>query len=560
MAGGRCPETPRQKLIGMMYLFLTAMLAMNVSTMVLEAFRDIENSLQSTLLTIEEKNRRVYDEIATQAIQDQEYEALALVANEIETRSNNLVSEIENIKLMIINHSSGRGYDDIHVAVSEVQKLDDLYAARDIMVEGYGEAAGVPQGPMIKEMIDEHRVFLLSLISDQEGSPLYQSINENLSTPQKIDPRDGLTFEWEQAISFNMPMMATIALLTKMQADIRNAEGDILNYLIMEIEGGVDIRITSLEGLVSAPRGFIIRGGEYRANIFLGARDSTMDPLVYIRDQYPFWKTELNETGDTVYKLLDEANPLQYYDTIQSRDGYARFTQAATRVGDNQYGGLIMYQTRRGKEYYPFTGNYTVGDAGFTVSATNCAVFYRGLDNPVDVAVSGYPREAVNVSISGGASIRRHGQAYMVSVPQSVTADVVRVTVSVRTDEGGRTLGSQEFRVLNVPPPSILLGGAYKDGATVPRAAVTQNPFLSARLEADFFPFEGVSYEVTKFDFLYSVRGVTSRATVNGSRFSAEVMEQVNIMTPGQALSFSNIFVRGPSGVRQTQGINVILR
>ncbi|PLX08607.1 MAG: hypothetical protein C0596_07055 [Marinilabiliales bacterium] len=229
-------------------------------------------------------------------------------------------------------------------------------------------------------------------------------------------------------------------------------------------------------------------------------------------------------------------------------------------VCDFTYGGLVHYVSNRGEMWLPYEANYTVGDAGFTVSASKCNVFYKGLENPVDVSVSGYPQEDVSVSISGGASIRAAGAGkYIVTVPTSVTAKQVNITVSVRTD-GGRTLGSAPFNVLNVPPPSILVAGAYKDGAELPKAALTRNPYLTARLESDFFPFEGVSYSVAKYDFFYTVRGVTNKVTVNGNQFSPAVLSEIGKMGQGSQVSFSNIYYSGPSGTRQTNGVTVILK
>ncbi len=556
MAGGRCPETPRQKMIGMMYLFLTAMLAMNVSTMVLEAFRDIDNSLTATLQTIEEKNRRIYTEIANKvSAGDAEYIVLGELATEIETKSNELIEEIERIKLLIINRSSGRGYTDISLAVSEVEKLDDLYAARDVLTEGYGEAS-VPQGPILRGKINDHKEFLLEIIRDEKDAPIYQSIEENLATPQKFDS-DGRPYEWEAAISHYMPMMATIALLSKLQADVRNAEGDILNYLIMKIEGGVDIRITSMEGIVSAPKGFIVRGGgaKYQAKIYLGAMDNTQNPKVFLTTSRPYYDSIVLPDGIVEYKKRDGIN----YIELESTDGFATYEVDASSVGEIEYGGLIEFSARSGVKYYPFTGNYTVGDAGFTVSATQCAVLYRGLDNPLAVSVSGYPRESVNVSVSGGASLRRHGNDYMVSVPQSAPNEI-NVTVSVRTPEGGRTLGSQKFRVFNVPPPTIYIAGAYRDGARIPRAAITQTPRLSARLESDFFPFDGITYSIASYEFIYQARGVAMSTTGTGSNLTGDVMTQIGRMGAGASLTFTGLQVDGPSGRIRTQGLTVILQ
>lgn len=550
MAAANCPPTPRQKLIGMMYLFLTAMLALNISDKVLNAFVLIDDSLTSTREILTHKNEITYREIASQAVEVPAYDSLNRKAQVIERKTNELVDNIERIKLMMIN---GVGEEMDTVNVHEIRKIDELNIASIIM---HGER-GPRMGDSLRMWMMDYREFMLGNISEEYiGSPIYNSIKGSLATDDFGDAREET---WQARLALGTPLIGSIALLSKLQTDVKNAESDLLEHLILDIEGGVDIRITSLEGIVSAPQSFIVRGGEYRSRIFLGARDSTMDPLVYVRDRAPYWDYEVNERGDTIYKLLD-GNPLDNYDTIQSIDGYAQFRRPATTVGNNEYGGLIMYQTMRGVEYYPFTGNYTVGDAGFTISATNTAVFYRGLDNPVEVSVSGYPRESVRVSISGGANIRQAGQAYVVTVPQGVTADNVNISVSVVTDDGTRNLGSQSFRVLNVPPPTIMVTGAYRDGSSVPRAAIDRNPVLGARLEADFFPFEDVSYEVVSYDFLYSIRGVQNQVTVQGNRFNNEVMEQIRRMGAGQALSFTNIFVRGPSGTRQTQGVNVILR
>jgi hypothetical protein len=182
------------------------------------------------------------------------------------------------------------------------------------------------------------------------------------------------------------------------------------------------------------------------------------------------------------------------------------------------------------------------------------------LDNPVAVAVSGYPKEAVSVSITGGASIARSGDGYIVKVPTSVTAREVSITVSVRTDEGGRTLGTTKFNVLNVPPPTIFIAGAYKDGATVPKAAIQRSPTLTAKLESDFFPFEGITYSIVSYEFLYQVRGVTTTIQGSGSSIPQNIITQLNSMGPGSAASFTNIKVSGPSGVRQTNGVTVKLQ
>jgi gliding motility-associated protein GldM len=401
--------------------------------------------------------------------------------------------------------------------------------------------------------MDGFRTTLLAVVEDTSLT-VYKNVAKNLEVLDQLDNKEE-PWKWEETLCRGMPMIGTLAMLSKLQADIRNAEADVLEFMIAQLEG-LDIRITSLEALVSTPRSFIISGGKYTSNVFLGARDTSMRPTIYLTYNAPFYDSTV-VNGEVQYKLRAGAQ----YDTLPVDErGKGVHQRDCGGSGDFTYGGLVHYKSNRGDMWLPYTGTYQVGVAGYTVSATKCNVFYRGLDNPVAVAVSGYPAEAVSVSISGGASIAKTGQGYIVKVPTSVTAKEVSITVSVRTDEGGRTLGTTKFNVLNVPPPTIFIAGAYKDGATVPKAAITRSPTLSAKLESDFFPFEGITYSIVSYEFLYQVRGVTQTIQGSGSSIPGNVMTELNRMGPGSAASFTNIKVSGPSGVRQTNGITVKLQ
>ncbi|MDD2635225.1 MAG: gliding motility protein GldM [Bacteroidales bacterium] len=545
MAGGNCPETPRQKMIGMMYLFYTALLALNVSSEIVEAFVKIDDSIKKTTINFSAKTKSLYAKIdAKVAEQPGKYSALAKQAHDIESMSNSLFDEIDRLKLLIIQESQGPEA----TLDGEIKKKDDLHAAVVVMV---GEG-GPMLGDSLRHNLEQFRDVLYG-IADDTSSTVYKSIGTTIDIKDSDNPEE--PWSWQETLCRGMPMIGTLALLSKLQADVRNAEADILEFMIAKLEG-LDIRITALEGLVSAPKSFIVRGGDYTSNVFLGARDTTMRPTVYLTYDAPFYDSTV-VNGEVQFRLRQGAD----YDTLPlNADGKGQYQTTCAGVGDFTYGGLVHYKSNRGDMWLPYEANYVVGDAGFTVSASKCNVFYRGLENPVEVAVSGYPKESVNVGISGGARIRATGKGYVVTVPQSVAAKQVNVTVSVRTPEGGRTLGSAPFNILNVPPPTILVAGAYKDGATLPKAALNRNPYLSAKLESDFFPFEGVSYSVAKYDFFYTVRGVTNKVTVNGSQFSPAVLAEISKMGQGSQVNFSNVFYNGPSGTRQTNGVTVILK
>ncbi len=546
MSGGNCPETPRQKMIGMMYLFYTALLALNVSSEIVNAFVKIDESIKKTTINFSAKTQSLYAVIdAKVAEQPGKYTVLAKQAHEIEAQANKFISDIDRLKLMIIQSSQG---EDAKLE-DEIKKKDDTNAAPMIMV---GEG-GPMMGDSLRGWMDNFRTTLLGIAADTSLT-IYKNISKNLAVTDQLDDKEE-PWTWQETLCRGMPMIGTIAMLSKLQADVRNSEADILEFMISSLEG-LDIRISSLEGLVSSPRSFIVRGGTYTSTVFLGARDTTMRPTIYLTYSAPFYDSTV-VNGEVQYKLRTGAD----YDTLTlDETGKGIHTRDCGGVGDFDYGGLIHYVSNRGDMWLPYKAAYQVGDAGFTVSATKCNVFYRGLENPVEVAVSGYPKESVSVSISGGASIRGAGGGYIVTVPVSVTAKEVLITVSVKTEEGGRTLGSAKFNVLNVPPPTIFIAGAYKDGAKVPKAAITRSPSLTAKLESDFFPFEGISYSIVSYEFMYQVRGVTQTVQGSGSAIPGNIQAEMNKMGSGSAASFTNIKVSGPSGVRQTNGITVVLQ
>lgn len=540
MAATNCPETPRQKMIGMMYLFYTALLALNVSSEILTSFVKINESIQKTTSNYSEKTKSLYAKIDNSALeQPGKYTKLAKQAHELERQSNEFIQNIEDLKLLILRESQGPEA----TLDGEIKKMDDLHAATIVMV---GEG-GPMMGKQLRGWLDSYRELLLGIIEDTSLT-VYKNVAKNLEAKDQFDNKEA-PWSWEETLCRGMPMIGTMAMLSKLQADIRNSEADVLEFMIAELEG-LDIRITALEALVSSPRSFVIRGGKYSSNVFLGARDTSMRPTIYLTYNAPFYDSTI-VNGEVQYKLRQGAN----YDTLPiDESGKGLHVRDCGGVGDFNYGGLVHYKSNKGDMWLPYKAVYQVGDAGFTVSASACNVFYRGLDNPVEVAVSGYPQEAVSVSISGGASISRSGAGYIVKVPASVSAREVSITVSVRTEEGVRTLGSKTFSVLNVPPPTIVIAGAYKDGASVPKGAITRTPTLTANLESDFFPFKGVSYSVISYEFLYSVRGVTQTIAGTGSNIPQTILNNLN---PGSAASFTNIRVSSPSGERKTNGITV---
>ena len=209
MSAGNCPETPRQKMIGMMYLVLTALLALNVSKEVLTAFVKIDESISRTTLNFSAKTRSLYAKIDAKAIeQPGKYTTLAKQAHDIEKQSNKFFSDIDRLKVMI--KQTGEGPEA--TLDSPIKKLDNLDAASITMI---GEG-GKMMGDSLRMWMENYRKVILTVVGDTSSS-VYKTIDNTLAIVDQLnDPAEPKT--WQMTFCKGMPMIGTIALLSKLQA------------------------------------------------------------------------------------------------------------------------------------------------------------------------------------------------------------------------------------------------------------------------------------------------------------------------------------------------------
>ena len=101
--------------------------------------------------------------------------------------------------------------------------------------------------------------------------------------------------------------------------------------------------------------------------------------------------------------------------------------------------------------------NYEVAKPSLVVSPTKMNVFYKGVDNPVDVSVPGFSADKIKPSISNGSITRASGGGYIVKVSKGTTANI---SVTAELPDGGtKRLGPAEFRVKSVPNPTPYFAG-----------------------------------------------------------------------------------------------------
>jgi gliding motility-associated protein GldM len=473
--------------------------------------------------------------------QPEKYTAVWDSAMVVKEKSDQRVKDVERLKVEMVKMADGEDGD-----INNIAKKDNLDAGKELMI---GDS-GPKKGDSLRTWVEDYRDYMESHIADTSGS-LYHAIASNLSTADDLEnPEEPKT--WEEKLFDGMPLVGSIAMMTKLQADVRNSEADLVERMIVGVDE-LQISITDIEAIVNSKSNYIVKGGTYEASVFIGARDSSMKPTIYFSTKYPFYDTI--DADKKVYKMRGQMGV--DYDTLEVKDGKGIYNLPnLMAVGTQQWGGLIQWKTKTGVRNLPFMNEYMVGESGFAISPTGVNVFYRGIENPVEVSVSGYPREKVRAYMSGGGSLYAKGGAYAAKITnQSVRK--VNISVSVETEEGVKNLGTKEFRVLNVPVPPAKLNGTKSEGR------VHKNDVITGRLMADlgdqFFPFK-VHFSVESFRFTYVVRGQSKSILVYGDKLNADAKSVIQGLGRGTRISFETIQVKGPSGTFQTAPISLELK
>jgi len=512
MAHGK--ETPRQKMIGMMYLVLTALLALNVAAEVLNAFSLIDNSLRKTTANTVIKNDDIYTSFE-KAMQENKAKAekWKKIADEVKLKANELVVYIDTLKYRIVRTVEGPTGDP-----NNIQKKDDINVPGQIMITQ--KENGKNRGTILKEKIKGYNEFLDGKVEDQKKyEELINNFNSSLNTDD-ITGQEGNKVPWVTANFDQLPMAGVIALMSKMQADIRNAEADMLGYLYKQIDEG-SFKFNKLEAVVSSPTNYVLINQPYKAEVFLAACDTTAVPVIKL------------DGGSTL--------------PIEGSRGI--FTGGTGAPGDKSWGGVIEIKSPATGEIlkFPFKSTYTVGQASLVVSPTKMNVFYIGVDNPVDVSVPGVPPGNVTPFINGGGSITRSGNNYIVRVKE-----VGKVTVGANAKLEGtvKNMGSKEFRVKKVPDPVAMVGG--KRGGAVAKNWLAAQTGVAAVLEN--FDFD-LRFNVVGFNVSCVLKGgFLEDARSTGATFTAQQQQLIRQVTAGKKVFIEDVQAKGPDGTVRNLG------
>ncbi|MDE7179932.1 MAG: gliding motility protein GldM [Muribaculaceae bacterium] len=512
MAGGNnvARMSPRQRMINLMYIVLTAMLALNVSSDVLNGFSQVQEGIQRTNLNMTARNDvqfRVLEEIyARNPEKAGEWYARGKALRE---RSASLYNQIETLKVAIAKAADGPEGD-----YSNIINNDDLEAASVTMLN-----PATNRGTKLRTDVDAYRDYLTTLVSD---SAKRVAVAEILSTKVAAPKGAVGSVSWEQKMFENMPAIAAVTMLTKLQNDIRQAESEVLSNLITNVDIG-DVRVNKMAAYVIPNSNMVMRGGKYSANIVLAAIDTTSRPAIYINGA-----------------------------RLSNPDGLYEFVPGG--IGSHDYSGYIEVPRGDGSiSKYPFTSSYTVIEPMATISPTMMNVLYAGIDNPISISVPGVPMNAVQASISSG-SLARNGDLWVARVSNVGSEAVISVTAQL--DGRSMNVGSMTFRVRKLPDPTVYL--PVRDGSgnvthykgapkRISKAALMSADGLGAAIDDDIL---NVNYTVVSFKTVfYDQMGNAIPEVSDGSRFSARQKEQFKRLKPGRSFFISDVKAKGPDGI-----------
>lgn len=271
--------------------------------------------------------------------------------------------------------------------------------------------------------------------------------------------------------------------------------------------------VSQLTPYVVSDADYVIRGGKYSAKIVLAVEDSTRHPEFYVEGK----------------RIADDG----IYET------------SVSTVGLKKYSGNVVYQNpfTGETENKPFQAQYMVGEPTVTMTNVDLNVMYRGYDNKFSISVPGVSNDKVQVKATG-ATVKQKNNLWFINP----NTDVQSVTVSVSAEINGKmqTMGSQVYRVKNLPVPSAYLSvndREYASGSNIPPSVLT-NP--AATLVVSYGPDALLNLPFKVTSFAATIKGTTYSS--EGNKFTEAQLEAIRKLKVGENVIISGIKATSPTG------------
>ena len=502
-------NSPRQRMINLMYLVFIAMMALNMGKEVLSAFGLMNEKLQTANERYQLTNEAAFAELERKEQEKPEdYKEALEKARQVRELSNEYYAYLNTLKEEVMSQASNK---------TDYQVMDKS----DFLDEKFFRTDGLkPEGQKFLDEINKYRTQLVSLLGAKDEA-LKKIIEERFSTGEnnKVKDREGNTIGWVQYNYEGFPYIASVTKFSQLQSDIRQTEQDFYKAMLGE-KMKEELSMKHYTTLLEQSRGAYYANQEFDGAIVLGRKDNSTKPK----------KVQLTLDG----RPIPESQ-------VEVVEGKVKLKVNTGNVGDHKIEGKLIYE--QGGEEIPvdvsqsFTTIPRPNEA--VISADKMNVVYRGVVNPMTISMPGVPDSQVTASAPGLS--RKSGPNYIMK-PNVGSAEV---TINVTgTFEGQKFSSSKKFRVKDIPKPE---GAILRTTGAVKLAKAN---ILAGELSVAFNDFDfDLSTRVNSFRIL--VPGQPS-VVVQGNRVSASgaAAAAVNRAKRGDIIQISEIrySVSGYSG------------
>ena len=545
MSGAK--ETPRQKMIGMMYLVLTALLALNVSVEVLDAFTTVNDGLENTYTSVDKKISDYY--VTFEQQYDKQPEKTAELwgkAQEIRTKTDEFINFIErDIKLALLLQNNGVTEEQLfnpeneeEAVISDIDAADPKKNRRVFHKINFDNLSGkdkhdavtafmIEQGnaEILRKKIEEYRQYVVAAL-DSAGIANFDD-HVGLITNGEYFAGSGEPLTWEMKNFNHVIIPAAISILNEIVGEVQTTEYDAISELYKNI-GASDFKFNTLEAKVFPKTTYVLKGQDYEADVFIVASDDTKEfDAKYARGVKDFAKANEN----AIHK-------------VSSQKGIVKIKVPANAEGEQTIAGVIeMKNPVTGEvEPYPFQTSYTVAPPSANVTPTKMNVMYRGLENPIAISAPGFTASQIDVNVTNGELIKRNGEFF---VKPGNEKNITTVTVSTTIDGKRMILDNCDFRLKRTPDPVPVLNGRTNDKFTK-EEIIAAGGFV---LTMPDFDFEGYHSQVLSYDVSTIVAGYLKPIKgIQGRKFNKDVEDLIKSARRGQRVTIENIRVKSPDG------------
>ena len=501
------PKEPRQKMINIMYLVLTALLALNVSSEILHAFIVVDKSLTTSNTNLTNANTTLYKSLEAKlsdpltAQKAAIWQPNAVKAQKLSTDMDNYINQLK----ADLKKEAGLKLVD----GKEQFKEDDLEAATRLFGNGPG---GQNKGPELEKKLKEYKAAMLAI--DPEIAAKFTA-----TFPVDVAPQlgqDGKEKDFTEAFFHMTPTVAGLTLLSKFQNNVKNAENQVVTFCHEQV-GAVKVKFDKTGVLLGQSSNYVMPGEEVTITAGIGAYSSAAAPQISIG-----------------------GSPVQVVDG----QGISKFQ--ASGAGMRKVPVTIRYKDQDGNDKVETKEiEYTVGTpGGAAVMLDKMNVFYIGVDNPVTIgSPTGWDK--TTVSMSGG------------TIAGAGSKRTVRVTAvgpaSINVVADGKP-SKFEFRVKKIPDPVFKVA----DGKVrMPSVTFKSQQFCRADLENFDFDLKFAIVSATVYFSGANFPNV-AQTSINGNSL-APLSAFMGRCGPGSVVTFDNVKVQGPDGVRSIDGKSIAL-